>query len=236
MTPEEARQLIGLEGKFTNEELEAAFCRRSQELESKIERAPTAGLKEKYRRNLDQLEEAWEVLSDSGSTRAPDNFPSLQPVISPIPVASPAPLTPSEPALEKVEPSSNKRPALVWVISSFWVLGASVGLVALFLRLGQPGLDQPMLTVFEFVGCIVGGTGGILLFLFRRVAFRFFLAYMLVSLLTKVYVLVYLELHDDSSLAQVRISASIAGVVIGLAIYILILRYIASLSRKGILH
>jgi hypothetical protein len=64
MTPEEARQLIGVDGAFSLEELTEAFHRRSRDTELKIELAPTAGLKEKLRHDLGQLEEAWELLSD----------------------------------------------------------------------------------------------------------------------------------------------------------------------------
>ena len=49
-------------------------------MESKIERAPTPGLKEKYRRNLTQMEEAWEMLSGVNEGERPDNLPSLVPI------------------------------------------------------------------------------------------------------------------------------------------------------------
>jgi hypothetical protein len=132
MTPQEARQLIGLEGRFTPEELEAAARRRFQELESKIQRAPTPGLKDKYRRTLVQLEEAWEVLSGTKASPESQNFPTLQPIVTEEPAGSIDPV-----AFEKAPISQRQGGARApRGIRLYLVVAAIVGLVLIVGGLG----------------------------------------------------------------------------------------------------
>jgi tetratricopeptide (TPR) repeat protein len=142
MTPEEARQLIGLEGKFTNEELEAAFRRRFEELEAKIQRAPTPGLKEKYGRTQAQLEEAWEVLLGTENSSETLNFPTTQPVVSQA-KATPASPTPIVTARTTKAPAPRARPVIAF---PRWIWAVAVapplligGVVLLWHQASAPG-------------------------------------------------------------------------------------------------
>ncbi|MGB0370423.1 MAG: hypothetical protein ACPGN3_03675 [Opitutales bacterium] len=76
MTPEEAYRILGLDPSATEAERTSKMKEQREALEAKLARAPTAGLKEKYRKHLQQLETAAEVLesSEDGSS-----LPTLAP-------------------------------------------------------------------------------------------------------------------------------------------------------------
>jgi TPR repeat protein len=70
MTPTESAKLLGLEPGATPEQAEARFLELRARLEEKIGRAPTPGLKEKYRATLTSVTEAFEsfaLAADSSS-------------------------------------------------------------------------------------------------------------------------------------------------------------------------
>lgn len=67
MTRDEALQALGLEISVTPVEIERALVERVTQLEKRLSSAPTEVLKEKYRRQLDELEQARKVLIGGGS-------------------------------------------------------------------------------------------------------------------------------------------------------------------------
>ncbi|PXA03501.1 hypothetical protein DDZ13_10980 [Coraliomargarita sinensis] len=76
MTPDEAYVILGIEPTVSETERHEAFKKKQQALEAKLAKAPTPGLKEKYRQAVKQLEEAIELieLSEDGGL-----LPSLAP-------------------------------------------------------------------------------------------------------------------------------------------------------------
>ena len=105
MLPADAAQLLDLPADATPEQLEARFHELRSKLEEKIGKAPTPGLKAKYRETLDAITQAFETLTlaaDSSSLpvlrRAADQPPpsasSIRPAIiepAPAPAATPTP-------------------------------------------------------------------------------------------------------------------------------------------------
>ncbi|MDZ4797703.1 MAG: hypothetical protein SGI92_06035, partial [Bryobacteraceae bacterium] len=63
MTPPDAAKLLELPLDATPEQLEARFLELRSKLEDKIAKAPTPGLKAKYRESLAQMTEAFETLT-----------------------------------------------------------------------------------------------------------------------------------------------------------------------------
>jgi hypothetical protein len=68
MSPAEAAKLLDLPADATPEQLQARFLELRAKLEDKIAKAPTPGLKEKYRATLVQLTEAFEFLELAGDS------------------------------------------------------------------------------------------------------------------------------------------------------------------------
>jgi len=70
MTPLEASRLLDLPADATPEQLEARFLELRTRLEEKIGKAPTPGLKAKYRESLDELTQAFETLTLAADSSA----------------------------------------------------------------------------------------------------------------------------------------------------------------------
>ena len=75
MTPTEAARLLELDSAATPEQLEARFLEVRAKLEDKIAKAPTPGLKAKYRASLEEITTAFEILTLAGDSSA---LPVLQ--------------------------------------------------------------------------------------------------------------------------------------------------------------
>lgn len=63
MTPQQAAKILEIDEQTPPEKLEACFQELRAKLEGKIAKAPTPGLKEKYRATLDEITQAFEVLT-----------------------------------------------------------------------------------------------------------------------------------------------------------------------------
>jgi hypothetical protein len=70
MTPSEAAKLLDLPLDATSEQLEARFLELRTRLEDKIAKAPTPGLKAKYRESLEQITAAFESLTLAADSSA----------------------------------------------------------------------------------------------------------------------------------------------------------------------
>ncbi len=99
MTPTEAAKLLEISPEATPEQLEARFLELRTKLEDKIVKAPTPGLKAKYRESLEKITEAFESL-----TLAADS--SSLPILNKGEAASAAP-TPPPPATPSPEPTAS---------------------------------------------------------------------------------------------------------------------------------
>ena len=95
MTPERARQLIGVGEDVSAEELDGTFRRQTDGMKAKIDRAPTPSLKAKYVQTLSEMEEAWELLSGEGEEDG--TFPYIAPVKPKVTIAK-------EPASLRIPP------------------------------------------------------------------------------------------------------------------------------------
>ena len=63
MTPADAAHLLGIDATSSPEQLEARYQELRAKLEDRIARAPTPGLKEKYRASLAEITTAFETLT-----------------------------------------------------------------------------------------------------------------------------------------------------------------------------
>jgi TPR repeat protein len=135
MTPEEAQQVLNLGYSASPDEVAEAYRQRVAELEKKIERAPTPGLKEKYRAQQARFAEAHATLG-GGSNSADEslNLPTLAPIEKKAPPESPAATSPARPSSTPVEASPvRKAPpyiAIAAFIVSFLVVGYLINEVA----------------------------------------------------------------------------------------------------------
>jgi hypothetical protein len=127
MNLEDAYQFLNLNSNSSDAERFAVYEEMRNKLEGKLAKAPTPGLKEKYRNSLKQMEEAIEVIEgsvDGGDlpTLSPkvEKTPASAPMggIPPVPSASPAPTTSGSRRSHKKE---------VWVLAIVIAIVAFVG-------------------------------------------------------------------------------------------------------------
>jgi tetratricopeptide (TPR) repeat protein len=128
MTTEEARQILGLSYGASPDELEQAYRQRVAELEKKIERAPTPGLKEKYRAQQARFAEAYATLG-GGSNSAEEslNLPTLAPIEKKAAPALPAAASAARPSSTPVEASPVRKAPPYIAIAAFIVSVLVVG-------------------------------------------------------------------------------------------------------------
>jgi hypothetical protein len=122
MTPLDAAKLLEVASGATPEQLEARFTELRTKLEDKIAKAPTPGLKEKYRASLAAITEAFETLVlASDASMLPvlrQEQPAAPPPVAPqratatTPAASGSVAAPRRPATKKVD--SNRE--FKWVV------------------------------------------------------------------------------------------------------------------------
>lgn len=141
MKTEEAYTMLGLSPDAGESERHDAFRRMQTRLEEKIAKAPTPGLKEKYRASLLKLEQAIEVIELSADG---GDLPMLRPdyeapdVSSSVPVqtptadhaATPQQATPAKPPIpSKSTPSSgsNKKEIMISIFVVILLIGAGAG-------------------------------------------------------------------------------------------------------------
>jgi chemotaxis protein histidine kinase CheA len=127
MTPSEAAKLLELPVDSTPEKLEARFLELRARLEDKIAKAPTPGLKEKYRASLTDITAAFEILTlaaDSGSLPVRERTSP-----APAPTAAPGRSAPAAPAPDAARSSvapgkaSSSREFIVVALIAVLVLG-----------------------------------------------------------------------------------------------------------------
>lgn len=70
MTREEAAEFLGLTARASATERSAQYDTLRRQLEDKLAKAPTPGLREKYRNNLKQIEEAFAALAETDDSAA----------------------------------------------------------------------------------------------------------------------------------------------------------------------
>ena len=237
MTPDQAERLLGLEEGHSPQDREEALRQKSHDLESKIERAPTQGLKEKYRRSLDQIEEASAVLlKGAEGSEQTANFPTLRPVVADK-VFSPSPPIIARPEIHK-ELAPKARPLLVWVISFLCLDAVGVDILRLlvlfhFVTIGtriqsheQSTLDTAIQTAKSIAIVPTWGIGAVLLLFLRRSAFYFFavgFGFILVSFIFDMFT-------EGPSLSLM------VGILISSGMNIAMLLYLRSLIRNGVLR
>lgn len=120
MTPAEAAAILEVAPDAKPEQIEARFLDLRTKLEEKIGKAPTPGLKDKYRRSLDDITKAFETLTlaaDSSALpvlrrAAPPGETKPAPESKTAPASQDAARAPS-PAPAKMKEKSNKEFALV---------------------------------------------------------------------------------------------------------------------------
>jgi hypothetical protein len=101
MNLEDAHQLLGVNAGSSELECKQAYDVLREKIETKLAKAPTSGLKEKYRASLRQVEEAYEILDSSADG-------GVLPVTT-APAFVPAPE--GEPAVESAGPETMAAPA-----------------------------------------------------------------------------------------------------------------------------
>lgn len=121
MTPQEAAQLLELPAGATPEQIEARFLELRTKLEDKIAKAPTPGLKAKYRESLEQITAAFETLALAADGSALPVLQKQSPANQePSPRSAPAPTVASPARKAK---NSSKEFAIVAVVAVL-LLGA----------------------------------------------------------------------------------------------------------------
>lgn len=82
MTLEQARRILGVEAETSDEEVREVFDLCWQKMESKLRRAQTPSLKQKYQEMMEEMEEAWEVIGQAtysaGLLKAPRPSPEFE--------------------------------------------------------------------------------------------------------------------------------------------------------------
>lgn len=130
MTVPEAAQLLDLPADASPEQIQARFLDLRTKLEDKIAKAPTPGLKEKYRTSLSQLTEAFETLTlaadssllpllEKTGPATPAAAGGAVPGASPLTAPAPGPAAPAKPSLPRpsTRKSGGKEFALVAVLA-----------------------------------------------------------------------------------------------------------------------
>lgn len=81
MTPESACKILGLPPNADNETVRAHYAELHAEYQVRLTNAPTAALKSRYQRQLEDLREAAEALAPEFAARGSADLPALTPVI-----------------------------------------------------------------------------------------------------------------------------------------------------------
>lgn len=134
-----------------------------------------------------------------------------------------------------------RRPAWVWVISTFYLLSAGWTILSFGMILSgavpmSPAQRQyfSSLTTFDYVLAlgiaVLNLTGTVLLFLLRRQAFQVFLSAFIIGLLTTIY-----QVIAKNWLSAIG-GPGLIGACIGWLISISIIMYVRALSRRGVLR
>lgn len=124
MTATEAARLLDLPVEATSEELEKRFLELRARLEDKIAKAPTPGLKEKYRATLAEITNAFEMLTlaaDGGSLPVLERAaaaPAVPPAVAPAAAAAVP-----QPPQSAPKPAGNREFVIVVLIAAL-LLGA----------------------------------------------------------------------------------------------------------------
>ena len=135
-----------------------------------------------------------------------------------------------------------RRPIGVWVISGFYLLSVGWTLLSMALVLGGAiELNEAQRTYFESLTALdwgwsisiglLGGAASVALLLLRRVAVRLFGIVFVLNIGQHLYQLLW---RSYTSVARATPGAP-AGMIIGLVILLVIVRYAWNLERKGIL-
>ena len=111
MTPLEAARLLDLPADASSDQIEARFLEVRAKLEDKIAKAPTPGLKEKYRATLAQLTDAFETLTLAADSSSLPVLERLETSAAPAPAVPPAPSTSPTPPAPSRAPASSPKPA-----------------------------------------------------------------------------------------------------------------------------
>jgi len=132
MTPDEARTLLSLNAEASSAQRLEAHARLKGELETKLGRAPTEGLKAKYRETIAKLDQAIEVLELAGMgadlpSLAPST-PSTAPAAVPAPAAAaPAAAAPAMTARPRQVSPPSKAPTYVAIAVLVVIAVGAVG-------------------------------------------------------------------------------------------------------------
>ena len=125
MSPAEAAKLLEVPADATPEQLEARFLELRTRLEDKIAKAPTPGLKAKYRESLDQITVAFETLTLAADGSALPVLQKQSAVISQPSAGGPASLRAATPAPGAPAPKKSGGKEFVFVaLIAVAVLGA----------------------------------------------------------------------------------------------------------------
>ena len=116
MTPLEAAELLQLSEHATTEARATSYDNLRRQLEDKLAKAPTPGLRDKYRSNLKLLEEAYALLNQQGDH---SDLPSVQRGTAP--AIRPSPNPTATPSLSNTTPAkksaSLREPIIVAVVA-----------------------------------------------------------------------------------------------------------------------
>src|SRR6478735_3050413 len=126
MTPSEAAKLLDLPVDATPEQLEARFLELRTRLEDKVAKAPTPGLKAKYRESLEEITIAFEALTLAADASAlpmlnKQSAVSRQPSAPPVGGVPPPREASPKPAAKK---SGGGKEFIVVAVIALAVLGA----------------------------------------------------------------------------------------------------------------